>query len=1240
MKITLKNTKTISAAGFLILIALIWFAGPFVGWGIEDCLKMISGVLVLWLATLLVGRVVAVRGGRLLEKMLRRQADAAVMEADAARRGEVKLLRERLLSAINTLKNSELGKTRGAAALYELPWYMIVGHPAAGKSTALLNSGLVFPFNEQVSIQGTGGTRNCDWFLTTEGVLLDTAGRYATQTENRDRDRGEWLEFLGLLKRYRSKAPVNGILVATSLPELINYNSEDFTAYVRRLRERIHEIEDIFGLRVPIYLIFTKLDLLGGFSQFFEDLDDAGRDRVWGATLPHEMEVGADIRREVERQCELLYQGVRQIGEEKLGLLHGEGGKPALFAFPLEFHAVKEGIGRLVELLHEEDPYHAKPLLRGFYFTSGLQKDEPLIAAAVRVSSQFGLSRGGFQATQPAASCGYFLRGLFREVLFPDQHLILRQTRPRINRLRFAGMLAGVAAVSFSIGLLTLSWIGNRNMLDAIGVGRAQARELIANVSLPDKLKGLTLLQKHLETLQHHRVDGTPWRVGMGLYQGRKLEAALRKQYFDGICSVMLAPIQDSLEGELRRVTVVAVLPAPAPAEGPQASRPRGVVPVSYRPAGNNQAPPGRPAPQSAPLPLEEGYEALKTYLMLASERSHLDAGYLQGRMERYWRPWLEARQGGAGMDGVEADARQLVAFYVSQLQAQAPDVPLIENKPPAVEDARLVLRSTANRPQAKELIYNGLRDSANARYPALSVARILDGKDGGIMAGTATVPGAYTREAYDKYMREAINRASRGEIKGDDWVLAVSVSDGPGKDGDENRNRDEIEALYRADYAKAWVQFLNGVVILAHPKDIAQAERMLERLANPQNSPIKVVLQRVAFETAWDNPAQLSNAVEGVRDTARTAAKWAGGQQIPNVNIPLENRYGILGRQFASLAAVSDSDKQGTPLLAGYLEHLGRLKGQLNPIAASDDQSGAALKLILSTLNGSGSEFAETMQYVDNTLLAAVGEQAMKDALRPLLAAPLKQSYKTLLPPVEETLEDAWQSEVHEQWVTLANKYPFSNSQNEVRPIEIIYFLGSGGTVDKFVEDYLKGLVVKRGGQFVPRTWADLGVRLNPQFMTIVGRMSSLGSAMSRSGGGAGESSRFELRPIPTPGIAEIIVEIDGQVLRYRNGPQPWQAFNWPGGDSQGARIQVVANNGVVSTVSSQPGNMGLMRMIGESTRKLDANMAAGQLEWHFKGPEGTQSVKLDFRATGGLNPMQLAGLGSVNLPRRITQQ
>ena len=205
----LRNPKIASAIGFLILVTIIWFAGPALGLKSPDSrAAWVFIIMLVWVVSLLAGKFLADRAGSMLERVLRRQSDDAVLAANPNARTEVAALRQRLLTAIDTLKTSKLGKTKGKAALYELPWYMIIGHPAAGKSSAILNSGLTFPFSDKgkSSIQGVGGTRNCDWFFATEGVLIDTAGRYSTQRE----DRPEWLEFLKLLKKHRSRAPVNG----------------------------------------------------------------------------------------------------------------------------------------------------------------------------------------------------------------------------------------------------------------------------------------------------------------------------------------------------------------------------------------------------------------------------------------------------------------------------------------------------------------------------------------------------------------------------------------------------------------------------------------------------------------------------------------------------------------------------------------------------------------------------------------------------------------------------------------------------------------------------------------------------------------------------------------------------------------------------------------------------------------------------------------------------------------------
>ena len=112
----------------------------------------------------------------------------------------------------------------GRQYLYQLPWYMFIGAPGSGKTTALVNSGLRFPLAERFGtdrIRGVGGTRNCDWWFTDEAVLIDTAGRYTTQESDRDADQAAWQGFLALLKKTRPRQPINGVLLTVSVPDLL-----------------------------------------------------------------------------------------------------------------------------------------------------------------------------------------------------------------------------------------------------------------------------------------------------------------------------------------------------------------------------------------------------------------------------------------------------------------------------------------------------------------------------------------------------------------------------------------------------------------------------------------------------------------------------------------------------------------------------------------------------------------------------------------------------------------------------------------------------------------------------------------------------------------------------------------------------------------------------------------------------------------------------------------------------------
>ena len=166
--------------------------------------------------------------------------------------------------------------------------YVIIGPPGSGKTTALANSGLRFPLAEQMgagAVRGVGGTRNCDWWFADEAVLLDTAGRYTTQDSHAAVDKAAWLGFLDLLKKQRSRRPIDGAFVAISLSDLLLGSESERAAHAVAIRSRVQELYTQLGVRFPVYVMLTKLDLVPGFMEFFDGLSKEERAQVWGMTF-------------------------------------------------------------------------------------------------------------------------------------------------------------------------------------------------------------------------------------------------------------------------------------------------------------------------------------------------------------------------------------------------------------------------------------------------------------------------------------------------------------------------------------------------------------------------------------------------------------------------------------------------------------------------------------------------------------------------------------------------------------------------------------------------------------------------------------------------------------------------------------------------------------------------------------------------------------------------------------------
>ena len=215
------------------------------------------------------------------------QAEPARPSAEAVK------LRERFEEAVATLKQQR----RSGHSLYDLPWYVIIGAPGSGKTTALLNSGLKFPLEQRVgkgALRGVGGTRNCDWWFTDEAVFLDTAGRYTTQDSDAASDSAAWAEFLALLRKYRARRPVNGVILTINAQDLMVQGDAAREAHVEAARRRLNELNHELRIQLPVYVMVTKCDLVAGFTEYFDDLTQEGRAQVWGVTFPYEQTLEGD----------------------------------------------------------------------------------------------------------------------------------------------------------------------------------------------------------------------------------------------------------------------------------------------------------------------------------------------------------------------------------------------------------------------------------------------------------------------------------------------------------------------------------------------------------------------------------------------------------------------------------------------------------------------------------------------------------------------------------------------------------------------------------------------------------------------------------------------------------------------------------------------------------------------------------------------------------------------------------
>jgi type VI secretion system protein ImpL len=915
-----------SGAGGLVF--LTFWLGPQLGLKRFWLVLIVLGIMLAWIAVVAILRWRANKAGAALEKSIEQQAQAQIASSRPGREREIENLKNQLLEAIHALKTSRAGKGRGGSgALYVLPWYMIIGPPASGKTTLLANSGLNFPYldpsRSRPSVKGVGGTRNCDWWFADEAVILDTAGRYVLPVEADDTQ--EWLAFLDLLRKHRKKKPINGLIVGVSIQDLIGGGEESVEHHAQKIRTRIDELIKQLGISFPIYVVFTKCDLIRGFVEFFGELSKTERAAAWGATFAIERiarERAVDI---FGAEMDRLVAALRAARIPRLSAGAPPATRPEILFFPLQLGAIRERLSSFIEILFRENPYQERPVFRGVYFTSGTQEGRPIDQVINAMLRGFGVSASEEgMYVEPSQTKSYFIENVFSRVVFPDRHIAGPSAEG--ERRRRAMRVRVFAAGCFGLGLLTIALIAlsasNRGLL---GRARALSDKAAASAqggrldfSMAD-LKTLESLRATLDEMDRRGRAGSKV-LTLATYQGERAAEAARRLYLSVLHTAAMSPAAPYLVRNLK-----------AHADS-----------------------------VSAGIGFTRYYDWYRTWRILQDPADRLkknDAPSVARALADYWSS--VAAGGGDRAEFARLLEKQLE--YASRFPHVLADV--FPPDPRRDETLDFAARRALQRYWSADGVYASLID-AGAEVPAVTVASLVGAEQG--LSGEVTVPGALSIDGWSGPVRKAL--AWIDDVR-EDWALRDAW------DGDVPRLRDALVARYAREYGEAWARFLGGVRVRAGGS-AEETGVFLERAAT-EGSPVLKLLRGVAQNTRFDKDSEPGLlAIEesygalheffsapGKGNAFRFLKGIASGDKAPYVEYV--EKVGGLKDAFAELAA-SRSPQRSKEVLAltSWVET--RIPGGLStPVNA---QLARVLKLPASAVTGTaevviGGELQGTVQ-------------------------------------------------------------------------------------------------------------------------------------------------------------------------------------------------------------------------------------------------------------------------------------
>ena len=1090
--------------GALALAALIWFGGPFVAFGevrpFESFwVRLAVAVLLLVGAFVWIGLIV----------IRRRKATAALTEAleKEESTGDGAALSSAMKDALATLKSA---RGKGGDYLYDLPWYVIIGPPGAGKTTALVNSGLKFPLARgatPAAVAGSGGTRYCDWWFAEDAVLIDTAGRYTTQDTDTKAEKSSWFAFLDLLKTNRPRQPINGVLVAISVEDLLTSSPEEIAAHADAIRARLLELHERLKVDFPVYAVFTKADLIAGFNEFFGQLTEPQRRMVWGHTF-QTADKTRNMIGDVPPEYDALIERLNERLPDRLQDEHNPTARAQIFGFPSQMATLKRSIVDFLTRVFEPTRYHANATLRGFYFTSGTQEGTPIDQLIGALSRNFGSDHAGSAAFSGKGK-SYFLTELVQKVVIGESGWVSTDlgAARRSTALRIAGF-ATVALLSLAaLGLWWTSFSRNSDLITATNYGlsdyRSAAAPVLQETTVSDRnfSRILPLLHKlrNMPAGYATQAEPTPTLATFGLSQRERLQNATEITYQQALERMLRPRIIFRLEEQLEQ----------------QANNP-GFV-----------------------------YEALKVYMMIGGQ-AKLDRDLVTSWMRLDWAENLFP--GPANAKGREALEEHLAAMLDLD---EGTGEPMVKLNQSLIEQSQRTLRRLSIAERAYELLRTQSRsDSAKdwvvSQRGGSDVRLVFEGVTGEDL-DQIRVPYFYT---YDGFQSAFIGRLGDigDRIEKERWVLGENV-DQQAITAQYATLFQDLMKLYSRDYVATWQKTLKRLKL--RPLNADKPRYVALSAISAATSPFKQVLETLRDETQLtkERPnakkAVAQTAAKNVAQTLDERASQALGRLGTNLPMASAGVDRVLAggndvslgadieAQFKPYHILVDGDLGRRPV-DQLLQTFSEINQNLAIAATNPAQSAAAnaaLVPLIATLRANSSRYPAPF---DGMIVQAVNDFE-GDATGATVAL-LRQALAEQITGVCNEI--------------VTNRYPFTKaSARDVPLADFARLFAPGQIMDKFYKERLEPFVDTSKPQWSWRVDSRVARALSPTTLREFQRASEIKEAFFPTGGNL---PSFQMVVTPTALSADAStakLEINGFTVTSQQGVNTPAPVMWPGG-------------------------------------------------------------------------------------------